>query len=116
MRSELEFDLKSTRKLITRRPDPRKTPYKALYNKRVQKFRLLPIAQANVYPKHHECGVRVDQMRRGLLYDAYRTRSACLRWNHARLLGEVAQSDNSEPAVERTKPAELSRKYRPQAP
>jgi len=48
-------------------------------------------------------------MRRGLLHDAYRTRSACLRWNHARLPGQVAQSGNSALAVERTKPAELSR-------
>ena len=52
-------------------------------------------------------------MRRGLLYDAYRTRSACLRWNHARLPGQVAQSGNSELAVERTKPAELSRNTDP---
>ena len=52
-------------------------------------------------------------MRRGLLYDAYRTRSACLRWYHARLPGQVAQSGNSEPAVERTKPAELSRNTDP---
>ena len=67
----------------------------------------------NPDPKHRECGVRVDQMRRGLLYDAYRTRSACLRWNHARLPGQVAQSGNSELAVERTKPAELSRNTDP---
>ena len=52
-------------------------------------------------------------MRRGLLHDAYRTRSACLRWNHARLPGQVAQSGNSALAVERTKPAELSRNIDP---
>ena len=69
----------------------------------------MKILASKVFPKHHECGARVDQMRRGLSYDAHRTRSACLRWYHARLPGQVAQSGNSALAVERTKPAELSR-------
>jgi len=63
----------------------------------------------NLDSKHHERGTRVRQSHWGSSYDAYRTRNACLRRNHAPSCRARAPSVQSE-AVDggRTKPAELS--------